>query len=260
MDAMNDERMSADRIDRTGKLTIAWAAADEGIGAVSLDGVVFARVEWSEKRQAWCVEDAAGQCLRHVGSIKGAAASKEEAVALAEAMIADGRMPDPETAWKEYRERQRIAREKRDKQPAQIRKAEEQRAFDQRRSDASTEKWEAQSADKDAGPLYEALADAFDFADPELWKSNSFAALRPRLVLHVRAVVAELEYDLVYETSRSRSQPFCGLGATKERRQRAAAYRKAETSAAIGKIEAKLARAREILGRLVSSDSGGAST
>jgi hypothetical protein len=35
-------------------------------------------------------------------------------------------------------------------------------------------------------PLYEMLNDVFDFTDPELWKSNSFAALRPRLVIHLR--------------------------------------------------------------------------
>jgi hypothetical protein len=31
--------------------------------------------------------------------------------------------------------------------------------------------------------------------DPELWKSNSFSALRPRLTIHLSAVVAELEHD-----------------------------------------------------------------
>jgi hypothetical protein len=64
------------------------------------------------------------------------------------------------------------------------------------------------------------LADVFDFADLELWKSNSFAALRPRLTLHVRAVIAELEYRLAYEIGRNRAQPFCGLGATKEHGKR----------------------------------------
>jgi hypothetical protein len=89
-----------------------------------------------------------------------------------------------------------------------------------------------------------------DFADPELWKSNSFAALRPRLAVHVRHVSVELEHDLAYEIRRSRSQPFCGLNATKERRQAAVARRRAETSSAIRAIEAKLAKAREILSRL----------
>ena len=113
--------------------------------------------------------------------------------------------------------------------------------------------WEARAEDEAAPPLYEALADAFDFADAELWKSNSFAALRPRLVIHLRAVVAKLASDLAHERDRS-PNPFCGLGASKERQRKAAAYRKAETEAAISKIEAQLARAQEILTALISID------
>ncbi len=71
---------------REGAIGISWSEVT-GIGSVILDGVIFARVEWSKKRGQWCVEDAAGQCLRHVGSIKGQAASKDEAVALASAMV-----------------------------------------------------------------------------------------------------------------------------------------------------------------------------
>ena len=79
-------------------IAIAWTP-DGLIGRVSLDGVQWAAVEWSEKRQQWCIEDAAGQCLRHVGSIKGAATSKEAAASLAEAIIRDGRMPTPDQAF-----------------------------------------------------------------------------------------------------------------------------------------------------------------
>jgi hypothetical protein len=242
---------------REGAIAISWSEVT-GIGDVLLDGVVFARVEWSEKRGQWCIEDAAGACLRHVGSIKGQAASKEEAVALAEAMVRDGTMPTPEQARAEHAERERIAgprreeaRERRKAQPAEIRRYEAKKALDKERSDASWEASKAEMADEDAEPLYEALAAALDFADPELWKSNSFAALRPRLVLHVRAVVARLESDLLYERSRS-PNPF-SMGASKEWRKAAADRRKAETSRAIGKLEAKLARAREIL-RLLTPD------
>jgi hypothetical protein len=246
-------RPQAETDARQSPIAIAWIL-DGRIGRLTIGGELWAAVEWSEKKQ-WCIEDAEGRCLTHRGSIHGAEASKEAAVALAESMIRDGRMPDPETARKDREERVRRAREKRERQPAEIRKRQERDEQDRRRYDASMNEWRARSAEDAAPPLYETLADAFDFADPELWKSNSFAALRPRLELHVRTVIAELEYKLAYEIGRSRSQPFCGLGAAKERRQAAAARRKAETSAAIGRIEAKLARAREILGQLASSDS-----
>jgi hypothetical protein len=112
--------------------------------------------------------------------------------------------------------------------------------------DASMKESAARRAEADAPQLYETLADVFDFADPELWKANSFAALRPRLTPHVRTAIAKLEFKLAYEIGRSRSQPFCGFGATKEHRQAADARRKAETSSAIRAIEARLAKAQEI--------------
>ena len=245
--------MDGDSERREGKITIKWSAT--GIGSVSLDGVVFARVEWSERRQKFCIEDAAGQCLRHVASIHGAAAAKDEAVALAIAMVRDGRMPDPKTAQAEHREREKLreerlraAREKRRQQPAEIRKREAEAERLRRYGDAVTKEWRAKKEEDAAPPLYEALADAFNFADPELWKSNSFAALRPRLVLHVRHVIARLEYELASESGRS-PKPFL-FSATTEERQAAAERRKAETSAAIAKIEAALAKAREILVQL----------
>jgi len=240
---------------RAGAITISWSEVT-GIGTVSLDGVAFAGVEWSKKRGHWCVEDAAGQCLRHVGSIKGQAASKDEAVALATEMVRDGRMPTPDQAHAEHAERERIAgpmreeaSERRKAQPAEIRKHEEKARREKEWSDSISAEWQAEQADEAAGPLYEALASAFDFADAELWKSNSFAMLRPRLVLFVRAAVAKLEHDLAYQRKRS-PNPFSGFGSSKEYRKAAAERRKAETSKAIGKIEAKLARAREILAQL----------
>ena len=213
-------------MNREGKISIAWSAT--GIGSVSLDCVTFARVEWSEKRQRFCIEDSQGQCLRHVGSIKGMAVSKDEAVALATAMIRDGRMPSPEQARAEHEERRRVAREKRQQQPSEIRRREERKKQLRRWGAATAEEWKARTAEDKALPLYETLAEAFDFADPELWKSNSFAALRPRLVLHVRHAIAKFEQELAY----------------------AAGRRKAETSSAILAIEAKLARARDILSQL----------
>ncbi len=242
--------------DRSGAIAISWGGDGVGlIGSVKLDGVTFARVEWSEKRGQWCIEDAAGQCLRHTASIKGQAAAKEEAVALAIAMVRDGRMPDPDTAHAEHRARAKAAKEKKAKQPAEIAKRAAKKALD----DASTKslhvEWEAKEADKEAGPLYEALASAFDFADPALWQSNSFAMLRPRLVIHLRAVVAKLEQKLAYERRRS-PNPFTMYATSAEDRKELAAGRKAEIAGAIGAIEGPLARAREIMALLVSTERG----
>jgi hypothetical protein len=86
----------ADAISRAGAIAVAWSA--DGIGRVTLDGEHWASVEWSEKRQRWCIEDVEGRCLAHASSIRGMSASKEEAVALAEAMIRDGRMSSPDQA------------------------------------------------------------------------------------------------------------------------------------------------------------------
>ena len=41
------------------------------------------------------------------------------------------------------------------------------------------------------------LAEAFDLTDPNLWKSNSFASMRPGLIVHVEADIANLEYQIV---------------------------------------------------------------
>lgn len=80
---------------RTHPLRLHWDA-DGLSGRITIDGEIWAYVEWSEKRQAWCTEDAAGRCLRHAADERGRAASKKEAVALATAIIRDGRLPPPE--------------------------------------------------------------------------------------------------------------------------------------------------------------------
>jgi hypothetical protein len=55
---------------RDGKMTIAWQP-DGLIGRVSLNREHWASVEWSEKHQAWCIEDVEGRCLAHAASISG---------------------------------------------------------------------------------------------------------------------------------------------------------------------------------------------
>jgi hypothetical protein len=69
-------------------------------GRITIDGALWAFVEWSEKRPAWCIEDAAGQCLAHANSLCGEAASRKRALELASAMIRDGRLPSPKTRWR----------------------------------------------------------------------------------------------------------------------------------------------------------------
>ena len=166
---------------RQGKIAIKWSAT--GIGSVSLDGVVFARVEWSERRQKFCIEDSEGQCLTHVGSIKGMAISRDEAVALAFAMIRDGRMPDPKTARAEHREREKLreerlraAQEKRRQQPAEIQRREAKAEQLRRWSDAATKAWRLEEEEDAATPLYEALANAFNSPTPNFGR----ATLLPR--------------------------------------------------------------------------------
>lgn len=69
--------------------------------------VMWSEVEWSSSRQAWCIQDAAGQCLTHVERIVGQDRDVQTAIRLAKRMILDGRMPTPENAEEQLRERLR---------------------------------------------------------------------------------------------------------------------------------------------------------
>ena len=178
-------------------IAITWVRNGE-VGHLTIGGEHWASVEWSEKRQQWCIEDVEGRCLTHAASIRGSAASKDEAVALAEAMIRDGRMPDPETARAEASERRRAARKKRDKRPSE----QKRKAAREAEREASRLKWETEANERNAQPLYETLDESFDLGDPELWKSNSFASLKPRLIVHVDAALADLTWRAAYENRR----------------------------------------------------------
>jgi hypothetical protein len=168
-------------------ITIAW---DGMIGRITIDGEHWGAVEWSEKRQAWCIEDVEGRCLRHYASIHGEDKNKDGAVALAEAMIRDGRMPTPEQARQDRREHIKRNRAKRAKQPAEIAKRairdERDRLLSVHLSHAHTH-WTESWA--------EMIAEAFNLSDPELWRSNSFAQMRPRMIADIKAVIARLEYE-----------------------------------------------------------------
>jgi hypothetical protein len=54
-EGMADNQEAAADPQRLGKLSISWSTAGL-VGHVSLDGEHWASVEWSEKRQRWCVE------------------------------------------------------------------------------------------------------------------------------------------------------------------------------------------------------------
>lgn len=188
-------RRSTEKVKRLRPPKITWST-DGNIGRVYIGDEYWAAVEWSEKQQCWCIEDAEGRWLSHRSHVHGKAAAKDEAVALAFDMIRDGRLPSPARA-REFRiERLERQRQRRNQQPAVQRREAEKKQREAAFYRASYAKQRTQSAEAAVAPLYEVLNEVFDFADPELWKSNSFAALRPRLVIHVEAAVARLESNL----------------------------------------------------------------
>lgn len=192
----DDRGMSAVEQDarRTQRVKIEWSKNGAAIGRLYIGSEFWGAIEWSAKREAWCIEDAEGACLSHVASIRGQTSSRAKAVTLAREMIRDGRLPTPEQAKAEHKARRTAQAERRARQPAvQARK--------QARAEEMAQ-WRARSDlefdDRRAQPMWEALHEVFDFADPELWRSNSFAVLRPRLIVHLRAVVANLEKECGY--------------------------------------------------------------
>jgi hypothetical protein len=76
-----------------------------------IDGEMWAEVEWSPSRRAWCVQDAAGQCLTHVEHIVGQDRDVQTAIRLGKRMIVSGEMPTPKEArarLKAEQERRRL--------------------------------------------------------------------------------------------------------------------------------------------------------
>ena len=74
---------------------------------LTINGKLWACVEWSPSRTRWCIQDASGRCLSHCGAIHGQDVDAQTAVRLAKAMIRDGRMPCPEDAKAQLEERLR---------------------------------------------------------------------------------------------------------------------------------------------------------
>jgi hypothetical protein len=62
---------------------------------LTIDGELWSEVEWSRSRQAWCIQDAAGQCLAHTDHIIGQNRDIQTAIRLAKKMIISGEMPTP---------------------------------------------------------------------------------------------------------------------------------------------------------------------
>jgi hypothetical protein len=72
---------------------------------LTINGTVWACVEWSPSRRSWCIQDASGRCLAHCDAIHGEHGDAATAVQLAKVMIRDGRMPTPEEAEQQLEER-----------------------------------------------------------------------------------------------------------------------------------------------------------
>jgi hypothetical protein len=72
---------------------------------LSINGELWACVEWSPTRRSWCIQDASGRCLAHCDSIHGENIDAATAVQLAKTMIRDGRIPAPEEAERQLKER-----------------------------------------------------------------------------------------------------------------------------------------------------------
>jgi hypothetical protein len=223
--------------DRSGPIKLKWQGRAGLVAELFIDDALWAFVEWSEKRQQWCIEDSQGRCLTHAADLRGTVDSKQGAIELATAMSRDGRLPTPLEAlqrWDAKRERRR-------QRPSEVRRRQEREERQERSRDISQAQWDAEWQERKQQPLYEALHEVFDFADPALWRSNSFASLRPRLIVWMRSVVAELAHKVDFA-----ARPPSGWRCRGPVSDAEKAYRKRELEQA----EAKLARAREILGWL----------
>jgi hypothetical protein len=78
---------------------------------LEINGVMWAEVEWSPSRRAWCVQDAAGHCLTHVEHIVGQDLDASAAIRLAKRMIVSGEMPAPEEAQAQLQAEQEAEQE-----------------------------------------------------------------------------------------------------------------------------------------------------
>jgi hypothetical protein len=138
--------------------------ADKRRAYLTIDGVRWALVEWGGPGR-WCIEDDQGRCLTHAEDTRGTAPTLADAIALAAAMIRDGRMPSPEEA-------KQLAKERGEKQ------------------DQQRDAWQHPER------LYEPLADALELwgaRDPDFTRSNSYQRLRDELIAIAVGAVGHFE-------------------------------------------------------------------
>jgi hypothetical protein len=83
---------------RWGVIETRFRPGPPQIYQLTIGGQLWAVVEWSPSRRTWCIEDAAGHCLAHCEHVHGEHIDQPTALALAKAMIRDGRVPTPEEA------------------------------------------------------------------------------------------------------------------------------------------------------------------
>jgi hypothetical protein len=206
---------------------------------IMIDGHLWSEVEWSEKRNAWCIQDAKGRCLSHHSHIHAEDKDKAGALELAQAMIRDGRIPCPEDARRARDQRLERDRERRAKQSSELAR-QQLRADEERWAKTYYEaQWKADCAGDDE-PFYELIADVFDLADPELWKRNSFARLRDRLVLSLQKEIANIEHKR--------------LGDLRRYGKKLIAKSDRDPSSERNKQSARLARAKELLALLAPAN------
>jgi hypothetical protein len=86
------------------QLPIVVRRENEHLYRLTVASMLWASVEWSGSRGAWCVEDSRNRCLAHVEGILGDRGSLNAAIRLAKEMIRDGRMPTPEEVKRQLEE------------------------------------------------------------------------------------------------------------------------------------------------------------
>jgi hypothetical protein len=75
---------------------IAVKQERQGLYRLRIDDELWASVEWSRGRNAWCIEDSCNRCLTHVPGILGQEETAAEAITTAKQMIRDETIPAPE--------------------------------------------------------------------------------------------------------------------------------------------------------------------
>jgi hypothetical protein len=81
IDRYEEAQIKSRQYDRGRPIKLKWSG-DQLTGQLLIENVLWAYVEWSEKRQEWCIEDSLGRCLKHAGDLRGTADSKRAAIEL----------------------------------------------------------------------------------------------------------------------------------------------------------------------------------